>query len=347
MARPVVFSRVFVALSASLSVAGGACSSGAKPPSTRTVPERECAVVPLPATPIESATVVVTSPVNLTNAPHFTTWGERFVFDLAYDTRLHFDCQGRPLGSPRYRARELGPSTFLLEPVDSATEPRLTVRSAGEARARDLVDAGVDLLITDSPALATYAATRGDVVSIASGWDRTWVLATGRGAIGLDSSVAFRAGLARDVVRADARAAQGAYWWTDTTGCDAPKALSPLASVGTARVAYPRDETVARALAERIVAVVGSRATAVGLAPNAFASELRGGGDVAYVFSLPRQSRDRCRDIRELLSSASWLGAPGAIVPLVDTRLRAVARRDRLNVGFTWDSTLTVLPLRP
>jgi hypothetical protein len=234
----------------------------------------------------------------------------------------------------------------VLDPIDSASGPRLTVYSANETRARDLVDAGVDLLLTDDPALATYAATRGDVVPVPTGWIRTWVLATGRGAIGVDSSVSFRTELARDVVRADARAAERPYWWADTTGCNAPKVLGAPAPAATARVAYPRDEPVARALAERVVAVIGGQAIAVGLAPNAFASDLKSGGAVAYVFPLPRQSHDRCRDMQRLLASASWLGASGAVLPLIDTRLRAVVRRGRLNVGFTWDSTVTVLPHR-
>jgi hypothetical protein len=50
--------------------------------------------------------------------------------------------------------------------------------------------------------------------------------------------------------------------------------------------------------------------------------------------------------MQRLLASASWLGASGAVLPLIDTRLRAVVRRGRLNVGFTWDSTVTVLPRR-
>ena len=298
---------------------------------------------------VDSAIIVVTSPVDVQNAPRPTTWGERFVFDLANDTAARLDCRGRPIpdAAGPYRIRDVGRSTLLLEPIARARGPRLTIHSATEANARDLVDAGVDLLLTDSPTLAAYAGTRGDVTSLPLGWDRTWVVATPRGPLAVDSSQAFRAGLARDAVRADARAATGPYWWTDTTGCAAPTVRTALAPVGTDGVVYPRDDAVARALAERLVAILGDRTTAVGLAPNAFASALASGSAYAYVFPLPRATRDRCRSIAELFGSTTWLGVQGAIVPLIDTRLRAVVRRDRLAFRFTWDSTLAMVATHP
>jgi hypothetical protein len=287
--------------------------------------------------------------VDLRNEPRPTTWGERFLFDLADDTVARLDCHGRPRtdAAGPYRIRDVGRSTLLLDPVPGAHGPRLTIHSATEANARDLVDAGVDLLLTDNPTLATYAATRGDVTSAPLGWDRVWVVATPRSSLAIDSSAASRAGLARDAVRADARASEGPYWWSDTTGCASATVPSPLASIGTSRVVYPRDEAVARALAERLVAVLGGRTTAVGLAPNALNSALMSGSDMAYVFPLQRMTRDRCRAITELFSRAWWLGAREAIMPLIDTRLRAVVRQNRLNLAFAWDSTVAIAPVRP
>jgi len=283
------------------------------------------------------------------NAPRATTWGERFVFGLLDGTDTRLDCRRRPMteAAGPYRARDGGRSTLLLEPVPGGRGPRLTIRSATEANARDLVDAGADLLLTDSPALATYAATRGDVTSVPLGWDRTWVFAAPRSEVSIDSSAAFRAGLARDAVRADARAADGPYWWTDTSGCGAPAVRSPLASTGTSRVVYPRDDAVGRALAERLVAILGGRATAAGLAPNGFQAALMSGGDMAYVMPIQRMTPDRCHAVNELLTSAPWLGSRGALTPLIDTRLRAVVRRGRLNLDFAWDSSVVVVPARP
>ena len=298
---------------------------------------------------IDSATIVVTSPVNVQNAPRATTWGERFVFGLADDTTARLDCRGRPTpdAAGPYRIRDVGRSTLLLEPITGARGPRLTIHSATEATARDLVDAGIDLLLTDSPTLATYAGTRDDVTSLPLGWDRTWVVATPRGSLAVDTSQAFRAGLARDAVRADARAGEGPYWWTDTAGCVAPTVRTALAPASTHGIVYPRDDAVARALAERLVAILGGRATAVGLAPNAFASALTSGSEQAYVFPLLRTTRDRCRSIGEVFGTTTWLGVQGAIVPLIDTRLRAVVRRDRLALRFTWDSTVAIVAPHP
>ena len=230
--------------------------------------------------------------------------------------------------------RATGGLVDTVEPVDASTGPRLTIRSATEADARDLIDAGVDLLLTESPTVAAYAATRTDVVSIPLAWDRTWVVVTPRPTTLMsDTSIAFRSGLARDAVRADARAAQGPYWWSDTTGC-APR-TTPSISGGNSRIVYPRDEPIARALAERLVALGGGGITAAGLAPNAFSSALMAGTELAYVIPLPRMSRDRC------------LAIDGVITPLIDTRLHAVVKRNRLNLTFTWDSTVTISPARP
>ena len=315
---------------------------GSRPPAP--LPASDACLVTASSAALDSASIVVTSPVNVQNAPSATTWGERFVFDLASDT-ARLDCGGRPTpdAAGPYHIRDIGRSTLLLEPLAGARGPRLTIHSAAEASARDLVDAGVDLLLTDSPTLAAYAGTRGDVTSVPLGWDRTWVVVTPRGTLPVDTAQAFRAGLARDAVRADARAAEGPYWWTDTTGCVTPTARNALTSAGTHSVVYPRDDAVARALAERLVAILGGGATAAGLAPNAFAPALASGLHQAYVFPLRRVTRDRCRSVAELFESAAWLGAQGAIVPLIDTRLRAVVRRNRLTLRFTWDSTVAIV----
>lgn len=323
-----------------------ACGGSRTPPP---LPATDACMIAASSVAVDSASVVVTSPVNLQNAPRPTTWGERFVFDLTDTTAARLDCRGRPVtdAAGPYRVRDVGRSTLQLEPVAGARGPRLTIHLATETSARDLVDAGVDLLVTDSPPLATYAATRGNVMSVPLGWDRTWVVATPRGPLAIDSAVAFRAGLARDVVRADARASEGPRWWSDTTGCRTTTVRSAIAATGPSRVVYPGDEAVARALAERLVAVLGGRATALGLAPNAFTSARLSGSEMAYVFPLRRMTIDRCQSMNELLDRAWWLGGRGAIMALIDTRLHAVVRRDRLNLTFTWDSTVAIAPARP
>ena len=178
-----------------------------------------CAAAPPATSPIDSALIVVTSPIDLTNAPRATTFGETFVFGLTREGADLVDCHGKTLGSTSYTARRADPSAITLDPAQPDTRTRLTVVSATETRARDLTDAGVDLLVTDSPALATYAASRPDAISIPLGYDRTWVVALPRPeGLAVDSTVAFRESLARDVVRSDARAAAGPFWWGDVEG---------------------------------------------------------------------------------------------------------------------------------
>jgi hypothetical protein len=290
---------------------------------------------------------VLTSPVDLTNAPRATTFGEIFVFGLVGEGRNLMDCRGNALGAASYTARGAGPSRITLDPFRPGTLPRLTVLIATETRARDLADAGVDLLITDSPSLATYAATRPDGISIPLGYNQTWVIALPRqGTLAIDSTGAFRQSLARDVVRADARPAAGPYWWGDATACSTTP--SPVAAGrGTSRVVYSLGDPVAKALAERVVALAGNGVTVSGLAPSAFKSALQAGNELAYVLPLERSTHDRCRSVDDLLSNAGWLGTPGSIIPLVETRLRAVARRGRLNLVFTRDSSITIIPTSP
>ena len=343
MWRPRLFIRSIFAATTATAVA--ACAT-AHPHATSASAANACEVLPAPATPVESATVVVTSPIDLGAAPRATTFGERFVFDLAYDAPTRVDCRANPLGAVMYRMRDTGRSTFRLEPLPGTTGPRITIHSASEARARDLIDAGVDLLLTDNPTLATYAGTRPDVVSMSLAWDETWALIVPRsGGISLDTFVAFRSTLARDVVKADARPAEGPYWWTDSTGCSAT-ATPPTASRGPSRVVYARDEPIAKALAERIVALAGGGATAVGLPPNALASTLNSGAELAYVLPFRRHAIDRCRELEALATTAPWFAA-AAISPLIDTRLHAVVKRDRLHLMFTLDSTITVSATRP
>jgi hypothetical protein len=340
MPRPIDSIRPVAALAIAASVAIACGRAHARAPSP--VGDR-CSLV-ASTTPVDSASVVVVSPVDARNAQRPTTWGEQFVFGLT-DTLQRLDCAGRSLaGAGPYVARDVGRSTLELEPVAGARGPRLAVTPTSEADARDLVDAGVDLLLTESPSLAAYASTKPDVVSITLPWDRTWVLVTPRQALSV-ADTAFR-GDPRDVVKAEARVAQGPFWWTDAGLCPAPMIRVVPAARPTSRIAYSRDEPVGRALAERLVALAGNGVTAVAITPNAFDAAIRNGSELGYVMPLPRLVADRCRAISALLTEVPWLAgssAPqAAITPLIDTRLHAIAKRDRLNLTLMRDSTVTI-----
>ena len=272
------------------------------------------------------------------------------------DTVPRVDCRGQPLTERAgpYSVRDVGRATFLLEPVAGARGPRLTIRVATEASARDVIYAGTDLVLTETPTLAAYAATRPEVISLRLGWNRTWVALTALpGGLGLDSSSSLRASLARDVVPADARVAEGPGWWVDSTRCGAPVTRPETAapSPGSSHVVYPREEPIARALAERLVALVGAGTVATGIAPNAFESALQAHTELAYVFPLERRPTDACQSLARLMAAAPWVArlpeGLRAITPLVDTRLLAVVKRGRLNLTLAADSTMAILPPHP
>ncbi len=205
---------------------------------------------------------------------------------------------------------------------------------------RDALDRGADLLRTDDPEIVEYARRRPDLVTVPLPWSRTYVLLLPAGSEGLDATVGsdsagFRAALARDAVAGEARGAEPPFWWNDRPSCEtaASPSTGDTARAG-ATVVYPRDDRMARGLAERIVALAKVPGTsALGLGSTELAASLRAGSARAFVIPLPRQSLLPCRD------SAGWpLGA--SVVPLVDARSTLILRRDHPALAVDWDGTV-------
>src|SRR5690606_3343963 len=155
---------------------------------------------------------------------------------------------------------------------------------AGGADARNALDAGVDVLVTRAPEAADYAAGSGAFLVLPLLWDRAYVLAApGAGARDPAFRAAAKGGgehlprfvlppaapleaLARDAVRADARPAAGLldlgrgtcrFWLDGTIGAAGSRRAggAAAAAVDLKRVIYPPGDPVARALAERLVAL--------------------------------------------------------------------------------------------
>ena len=261
-----------------------------------------------------------------------------------------------PAGTGPYRvvggAASAPPGSLLLSPAASSSDPHLIARRLTGGDPRDAIDAGVDVLVTGDPTATGYAAARPNLVAVPLPWTRTYALAvpttTPRVAqllLAADSqSVAMRASLARDAVRAEARAGEPPYWSDAAPGCGLSPAIptSPRDQRSN-RVVYRRDDLVARGLAERLVAL-DARTVAAGLAPNDFVRALHDGGDLAYVLDLPYASLSPCDDLRELRLAAPWLsvgaGTDAPLVPLVDTRETAIVNRQRVSATADWDGTL-------
>lgn len=190
--------------------------------------------------------------------------------------------------------------------------------------------------LTRDPRAVSYAQAVGEWRAIPLAWDRTYVL-TVRTAEGTGSrpAEAELAAMARDVVPGDARAAAGPFWWRQDENC--LLAAPPMLPVGR-QVAYDRTDAVARALAERIVAlaVAGDaqpwlpgalrsapagpdQARAVPMDPVALRRGIMAGTVVAAVTAVPALRRPGCAGAPPRLTG-------GVEIPLVQTRGWALVR---------------------
>jgi hypothetical protein len=261
-----------------------------------------------------------------------------------------------PIGSGPYRIERAASSVIVLTPTDSASGPRVVVASTQDADARDAIDAGAALVLDAAQPAASYAHSRPGLAVVTLPWTRTYVLIAPNGAVGVlpaatpESMAALRASLARDAVRAEARAATPPYWWVDRSECgfmDANDARP--APVPAAAIAYRDDDLVARGLAERLVALRPGL-TAVPLGAAIFAAALRDGRGVGFVVALPHESLSPCGDAARLFAAAPWLAAgslSSAVVPLVETRARAIVDSARASARVEWDGTLRLLTAPP
>ncbi len=204
---------------------------------------------------------------------------------------------------------------------------------------RDLLDQGVDLLLTRDPRTLDYAATLPQFATAPLPWLRTHVLLTAGPRAAPSFSAEERNALAKDAVRGEARGAEGPFWWESLPDCEFATAETPAPPASrTGRIVYDADDSAARELAERLVGI-GTYPRANGLSSEALAQALRRGNESAYVLSLDRRPLDACREMHVLVDNASWID-PKTIVPLVDTRLQAIVRRGRSGLIAEWDGTL-------
>jgi Bacterial extracellular solute-binding proteins, family 5 Middle len=281
-----------------------------------------------------------------------------------------------PLGTGPYRIAPQGeaatparPSSItLVRAARNSAAPNTTnnltslrVLVAPGRDARDLLDEGVDLLLTRDPTAREYAATLPQFVSAPLAWQRTHVLlAPRRSTTARNLSIEEREALAHDAVRGEARGAMGPFWWQSLQGCEGLSAQPPAQpAVTTGRIVYDGNDTVARDIAERLVGLVrvsSPPATAIldALLPNrpgrtyerataltgeALALARRRGNDAANILALDARPLDPCREMQVVMEKVGWADAQ-TIVPLVDTRLQAIVRRGHSGVTTEWDGGL-------
>ena len=236
-----------------------------------------------------------------------------------------------PIGTGSYWATS---ATTTPQEIRAHT-PRgdtLVFKFAASGDARDLLDAGVDLLVTRDRALRDYAATLQNHEVVALPWDRTYVYVTAEAGGG---STRFD-GL-EQAVRAEARRAEGDFWWRDLRVCGMGRDSAPPAPTGQRRILYARGDPTARELAGRLAAL--THAVATGRAPDDFSAALAGGKDGGYVVALPRVTADVCRSGKDLLPT--W---PATFTALVDTRPTAIVRRGVARWTVDQDGTVHLAP---
>ncbi|HET9709781.1 MAG TPA: ABC transporter substrate-binding protein [Gemmatimonadales bacterium] len=220
--------------------------------------------------------------------------------------------------------------------------PTVTVRSSAGGDARDLLDHGIDILVSGDPEVLSYAGGRSDLRSVPLPWDRVYVLLSPQ-LLTIGDTV--RAGFARDVVRTDARPARGSYWWMAGPACPAGAGIAAMGSSPAPVVYYPQGDAAARGLAERLVALglLGPGGRASGVAAADFDARVAAGG-ASYLVALPREALAPCHAVADLAARATWLsGDPGRhLMALGETRRRAIVRRGGSAFTVDWDGTLRV-----
>lgn len=202
---------------------------------------------------------------------------------------------------------------------------------------RDAVDGRADVVVTGDPDLLDYAGHRQGLAVVPLPWSRTYYLVILGGFSSLGTAIpadtaAFRAALARDAVRTDARP-------VDTTMA-ADAADRCRSSAGSVRPAptdvilYPLADPTARELAERIVALAApARFSSRGQAPESLAAALDRGEAHAFVVSGGPRSTGPCADLTTYPAGAT-------VLPLVETRRHAIVRRGTPPLVAEWDGAL-------
>jgi hypothetical protein len=297
---------------------------------------------------IQLATPRVDAPVTLAH-PHLAVAKRVADSPLLLGTRSSrletgIDATGRIASFELTVSRNhLPPLRFLVAPGDP----------------RDLLDAGVDLLLTRDPATLDYAATLPHFQREPLAWHRTYLfVSAGLPALARSLSEDERQALADDAVRGEARGAQGPFWW-ESDRCH----LTPLAGqrphVPNPRIVYDATDGVARDLAERFVALAGASSPAAtpfldvllpdrprrtferatGLTGAALTDARREGLDAGYIVSVGSRPLDHCNDKYALFESVQWARTA---VPLVDTRLQAVVRRGRSGLTTDFDGSMLI-----
>jgi len=280
-------------------------------------------------------------------------------------------------------AEDRAQRSVTLAPAFGRRRPVITITSAGPDHVRDILERGVDLMVTDDPAGIDYAKNGTRYTTRALDWDRTYVLISttrvtaARQGHGLEQiSPELAASLARDAVRVDARAARAPEWWNAFRECraGAMKGGGMAFERPRRRILFPASDPVARDLAERIVALAasdparsryaeelasvvpgiatdGGRLVAQAASDTELRTSLSRGLEFGYVVAMTRWPSDPCVEARMWWGLAPWMRGgiylDELVVPLIDVRSHVIAREDRFGLSIDGYGSILVVDERP
>jgi hypothetical protein len=291
----------------------------------------------------------------------------RLLSDPAFSLRVAAGAGVEPLGTGPYELVADSGGLRLHPGARFANAPHIRLaRSTPGMGPRDMLDAGVDLLVTEDPAVMRYAIAHPELDAVPLPLGRVYVLVTAADSSGIDEgslpAASLREELARDVVPARARAAEARYWWNDLPVCAPAESQRDSEPVRAAsRIVYDLRDPVAGALAQRLIALAtgattrdaaalevltqGLRAAAatpvaVGLPTEQFLESLKAANEVAHVVSLPVRPFDRCLAIGVLGDALASGAAAMRLTPLIEAGGWAVVRRGRVTLELDRDGSI-------
>jgi hypothetical protein len=204
----------------------------------------------------------------------------------------------------------------LLVPVDSGAPVLRLIPITASTDPRDLIDRQVDVILTTDPAALEYARAQSGrrwVVPLA--WATTYVLILpDSGVVPVEPSDRLRAELANEVVRAEAQPAPDSGWTGSSCSVQTPRPAVRLPDI-----MVPAQDPVARAIAERLIALApaGSWRRITPLARTALEAALRHPAGAAFVIPLPRWPQPDCQGVLPVAQGAR-------LFPLVEVRTHAI-----------------------
>ena len=233
-------------------------------------------------------------------------------FELAHST----DSGLKACGTGRWTTwRPASSGERLLVPGDSAAPVLRLIPMTASTDPRDLVDRQVEVILTADPAALEYARAQPGREVVPLAWATTYVLILpdSAGTPGQPTD-RLRTELAGEVVRAEARPAADSGWWNGGV-CSVQ---TPRPSVRLPDIMVPAQDPVARAIAERLVALApaGSVRRITPLSRSSLDAALRQPAS-AFVVPLPQWPPSDCQGVPPLPAGSRF-------IPLVDLRTSAI-----------------------